>query len=65
MQNKSLVYNFENPFLQEEVPPQKGQKIMYEGKEAVIIRVKPFLVIRTKTGVVCGVSNRQLRNIRD
>jgi hypothetical protein len=63
MQNKSLNDNFENPFLQEEVPPQKGQKIMYEGEEAEIIRVKPFPIIKTKTGVVCGVLNKQYKNI--
>ena len=65
MQNKSLIYNFENYFSQEVVPPQKGQKIIYEGEQAEIIRVKPFLIIKTKTGVVCGVSNRQFRNIRE
>lgn len=65
MQNKSLIYNFQNAFLQEALLPQKGQKIIYEGEEGVIIRVKPFLVIKTKTRVVCGVSNKQFKHIRE
>ena len=33
---------------------QKGKRIIYEGEEAEIIRVRPFLVVKTKHRVICG-----------
>jgi len=33
---------------------QKDQKVLYEGRDAQIIRVKPFFVIKTGDRVVCG-----------
>ena len=33
---------------------EKGQKILYEGEEAEVIKVTPVLVLKTKTRVVCG-----------
>jgi hypothetical protein len=33
---------------------QKGQKVLYEGKPAQVIAVKPILVVRTKDRVICG-----------
>jgi len=37
-----------------------GQKILYEGKDAQIIKVKPFLVIKTEDRVVCGALQKVL-----
>jgi hypothetical protein len=39
---------------------QKGQKVIYEGKDAQIIKVKPFLVIKTGDRVVCGALHKNL-----
>ena len=39
--------------------PQKGQKIIFEEEEAVVIREKPLFVIRTKNRVVCGALQNQ------
>jgi hypothetical protein len=33
---------------------QKGQRILYEGEEAHVIKVKPLLVIKTRDRVICG-----------
>jgi len=33
---------------------QKDQKVLYEGRDAHIIQVKPFFVIKTGDRVVCG-----------
>jgi len=33
---------------------QKDQKVFYEGRDAHIIQVKPFFVIKTGDRVVCG-----------
>jgi len=33
---------------------QKGQKVVYEGKDAQIIQVKPLLVVKTGDRVICG-----------
>jgi len=40
--------------------PQKGQKIIYEGEEAEVIREKPLLVIKTKSRVICGALQKWL-----
>ena len=39
---------------------QKGIRIIYEGEEGEIIRVRPFLVIRTKHRVICGALQKKL-----
>jgi len=39
---------------------QKGKRIIYEGEEAEIIRVRPFLVIKTKHRVICGALQKKL-----
>ncbi len=54
-----------NIFVWETEHLQKGQSIMYEGEEAEVISVKPFLVIKTKNSVVCGVLRKQFDNIRE
>ena len=35
-------------------PLKKGQKIIYEGDPAEVIRISPLLVIKTKKRIVCG-----------
>ena len=39
---------------------QKGKRIIYEGEEAEIIRVRPFLVVKTKHRVICGALQKKL-----
>jgi len=34
--------------------PEKGQKGLYEGEEAKVISVNPFMVIKTRDRVICG-----------
>ena len=61
---KSVKINANNDNLQENVfrwngkHLQKGQRIIFEGGEACVIRVKPFLLIKTKKGVVCGALHK-------
>ena len=33
---------------------RKGQRIIYEGKEAEVIGVKPLLTIKIKDRIICG-----------
>ena len=40
---------------------QKGQKVIYEGKAAYVIAVKPVLVIKTDNQIVCGAIREHLR----
>ena len=39
---------------------QKGQEVLYEGKPAQVIAVKPLLVVRTKDRVICGALGEHL-----
>ena len=39
---------------------QKGKRIIYEGEVAEIIRVRPFLVVKTKHRVICGALQKKL-----
>ncbi|MEE9504619.1 MAG: hypothetical protein V3V90_05775 [Thermodesulfobacteriota bacterium] len=59
--NKSNDNLLRNTFAWEEKFLQKGQRIVYEGDIAYVIRVKPFLVIKSKKGVVCGALHQQIR----
>ena len=43
---------------------QKGIRIIYEGEEGEIIRVRPFLVIRTKHRVICGALQKEIEYVR-
>ena len=38
-------------------PLKKGQRIIYQGDTAEVIRIKPLLVIKTKKQIVCGAIN--------
>ncbi len=50
--NKSQENLLNNTFTWEENFLQKGQRIVYEGDIAYVIRVKPLLVIKTKNRVI-------------
>ncbi len=41
------------------IPFRKGQKVMFEGEEANVVRVHPLVVIKTKSRVVCGALHEQ------
>jgi len=41
-------------------PLHKGKRIIYEGEEAEIIRVKPLFVIKTKSRIVCGALHERV-----
>ena len=47
-----------NIFKKRQVPEdpdlEVGQKIIYKNEEATVVHVKPLLVIKTKSGIVCG-----------
>ena len=43
---------------------QKGQKILYEGKEAEVISINPILVIKTRDRVVCGNIQKRIRCVQ-
>jgi hypothetical protein len=38
----------------EVAPLGKGQRVIYEGAEAVVVCATPLIVIKTGHGVVCG-----------
>ena len=37
---------------------RKGEIVMYEGKEAEVIRVKPLLIIKLNNRILCGALHR-------
>ena len=43
----------------------EGQRIMYEGKEAKVIHVKPLLVIKVEGRVICGALRNRIAFITD
>jgi len=42
---------------------QKGQRIIYEGKEAEVIGLKPLLVIKTEDRIICGALHKIIESI--
>jgi hypothetical protein len=42
-----------------------GQKIMYEGEEARIIRLSPFPVVKTGSRVICGALLTKIEQIKN
>ena len=58
--NNSNGNLLKNIFAWEKEYLQKGQRIIFEGEEAYVIRVKPLLVIKTKSRVVCGALQKRL-----
>lgn len=45
---------FKNRQVPEDPDLEVGQKIVYKNEEATVVHVKPMLVIKTKSGIVCG-----------
>ncbi len=44
----------------EVAPLEKGQRVIYERAEAVVVCATPLIVIKTRHGVVCGALQNQL-----
>ncbi len=44
---------------------RKGQRIIYEGKEAEVIGVKPLITIKIKDRVICGSLSGQIEIIKE
>jgi len=43
---------------------QKGQIVLYEGEESVVIGVAPLLVIKTEDRVICGSLHNRIKLIK-
>jgi len=43
---------------------RKGQRIIYEGKEAEVIGVKPLLTIKIKGRIICGSLSGQIEIVK-
>ena len=44
---------------------RKGQIIIYEGKEAKVLAVKPLLTIKIKGRIICGSLSGQIELIKE
>ena len=44
---------------------RKGQRIIYEGKEAEVIGVKPLLTIKVKDRIICGSLKARIEKIKE
>jgi hypothetical protein len=44
---------------------RKGQRIIYDGKEAEVIGVKPLITIKIKDRVICGALIGQIEIINE
>ena len=44
---------------------RKGETVIYEGNEAELIRVKPFLVIKLDNRVLCGALHKQIEPLKE
>jgi hypothetical protein len=58
---KNNEHSQHNVFTREEEYLLKGQKIIYEGEIACVIRVTPLPVIKTRDRIVCGTLHKHLR----
>ncbi len=61
---QSSDHDYKSSFAREGEYHQKGKRIIFEGEEAYVIRVKPLLVIKTKNRVVCGALHKCLSELR-
>jgi len=43
----------------------KGQRIIYEGREAEVIGVKPLVIIKIKDRIICGSLSGQIEIIKE
>ena len=59
MEYQNCASDFDLQFDRGSYLPQKGQKIIYEDEEAIVIRVTPLMVIKTKDRVVCGAIEKR------
>ena len=57
---QSSTRDYKSFFAREGEYHQKAKRIIFEGEEAYVIRVKPLLVIKTKDRVVCGALHKCL-----
>ena len=57
---QNCALDLDPQFDRESCLPQKGQRVVYEDKEAEVIRVTPLMVIKTKDRVVCGALQNRL-----
>ena len=44
---------------------RKGEIVMYEGKEAEVIRVKPLLIIKLNNRILCGALQNQVEPLKE
>lgn len=44
---------------------REGQIVKHEGKEAEVISVKPFLIIKIEDRVICGALHKRIDLIED
>jgi len=63
MECKKAALAFATKAYQEDCPPQKGQRVIYEKEEAEIVSVEPLLVIKTRNRVICGALQERFQHI--
>ncbi len=44
---------------------RKGEIVMYEGKEAEVISVKPLLIIKLGNRILCGALNNRIEPLKE
>jgi hypothetical protein len=44
---------------------RKGEIVMYEGKEAEVIRVNPLLTIKLNNRIICGDLHNQIEPLKE
>ncbi len=44
---------------------KKGEKVLYDGKEAKVIGIKPLLIIKTEDRIICGALHEQVEFIEE
>jgi hypothetical protein len=44
---------------------RKGEIVMYEGKEAEVIRVEPLLIIKLNNRILCGDLHNQIEPLKE
>lgn len=44
---------------------KKGKRVLYEGKEAKVIGIKPLLIIKTEDRIICGALHERVEFIEE
>jgi hypothetical protein len=44
---------------------KKGKKVLYDGKEATVVGIKPLLIIKTGDRIICGALHEQVEFIEE